>query len=289
VRVALVYRSFALSGSLERDAVLAARGLLALGVDLHCYGDAESSELELLGAVFHDVRPLVRSRSRFGYPTQTASFAARATRQVRRDRERYDIVDVRGTAGWEHDVITVHGVAKAQQRRWVDGEGREYRARQLRARAAPLIRQQAGVTRGIERLQFRRGKFRRVVAVTEDVAEDVAVVHGVRRDRIHVVNLPIDLAAFARNGTDPVRPSLGIADDAPLLLFIGSDFARKGLADAVETLGTVPEAGPSSALPSESASSPASISSGAQRSQSDISAPRTCSSCPRRRILGGSP
>jgi UDP-glucose:(heptosyl)LPS alpha-1,3-glucosyltransferase len=242
VRVAAVYRNFALSGSLERDAVLAARALVALGVELHCYCNPESSDAEIPGAVFHDVRPLVRSRSRLGYPAETASFALRATRELRRDRERYDIVDVRGTAAWEHDVITVHGVAKAQQRRWADGEGRDYRARRLRGRAAPVIRPQAGATRAIERLQFRPGKFSRVVAVTEDVATDVSEVHGVPPERIHVVNLPVDLPSFRRNGTEPVRPALGIAAEAPLLLFVGSDFARKGLADAVEALGAVPEA-----------------------------------------------
>lgn len=242
MRAAFVYRNFNMSGSLERDAVLAARALAARGVELHCYCNPASSDAEVPGAVFHDIRPLVQSRSRVGYPTETATFAFHATRALRRDRKHYDVIDVRGPAAWEHDVVTVHGVTKAQQRRWLDGVGPSYRAARLRAFSAPVLRPRVGVARSIERLQFRDGRYLRVVAVTESVARDLVAVHGIAPDRIEVVHLPIDLSAFGKAHTNTARSALGIDPAAPLLLFVGSDFERKGLAEAVEALIRAPAA-----------------------------------------------
>jgi UDP-glucose:(heptosyl)LPS alpha-1,3-glucosyltransferase len=243
MRVALVYRNFNMSGSLERDAVLAARALTEHGIDVHIYSNPDAHDAKIDGAVFHDVRPLTRSRSRFGYPTETGSFAAAATRAVRRDRAHYDVVDVRGTAGWEHDVVTVHGVTRAQQGRWLESAGPAYRAAAVRSRLAPVLRPHIGVARSIERLQFRRGRYVVAVAVTDAVADDLARVHRIPRDRIAVVPLPIDLEAYIANGTETdVRASLGIDDSSTLLLFVGNEFERKGLADAVRSLRSAPHA-----------------------------------------------
>ena len=243
MRVALVYRNFNMSGSLERDAVLAARALIAHGVDVHIYCNPDARDAEIPGAVFHDVRPLARSRSRFGYPTETATFAASATRALRRDRADYDVIDVRGTAAWEHDIVTVHGVTRAQQCRWRDTSGSNYRApgdaHAARSGSAPADRSCALV----EHLQFRRGRYSVAVAVTEAVADDLAHFHHVPRDRIAVVSLPIDLDAYLERGDGgAVRATLGIDDSTPLLLFVGNEFDRKGLADAIGAVRASPGA-----------------------------------------------
>ena len=243
MRVALVYRNFNMSGSLERDAVLAARALTARGIELHIYCNPEARDAEIPGAVFHDIRPLTRSRSRFGYPTETASFAFGATRALRRDRACYDIVDVRGTAAWEHDVVTVHGVTRTQQRRWLESAGPEYPAARARTLLAPVLRPQIGVARSVERLQFRNDRYAVAVAVTDAVADDLVQVHGVPRDRIAIVPLPIDLDAYLRpDETETVRHQLGIDAEAPLLLFVGNEFERKGLEEAVGALTRSPGA-----------------------------------------------
>ena len=193
MRVALVFRNFNMGGSLERDAMLHARALVDAGFDVHAYRNPATSVPELTGVTFHDVRPATVSRSRLGYPLECASFAIAATRAIRRDRARYDIVDVHGTATWEQDVVTVHAVTKAEQRRWPFEAGKEYRAARLRAYLGHFTRPQLGVARSIERLQFRRGRFARVVAVAESVRDDVVQVHGVD-------------PALVRRHSEPDRP-----------------------------------------------------------------------------------
>jgi glycosyltransferase involved in cell wall biosynthesis len=236
MRVGLVYRNFNLGGSLERNSVLLARSLAARGVEVHCYCNPRTRTLDVPGATFHDVVPVTESRARLGYPAELASFALAATRALRRNRDRYDVVDVRGIAAWEHDVVRVHSVAKAVLRRWPAEGGRVYRAARPRAAVAPLTRPEVAVRRAVERLQFRPGRFSRVIAATEQVRDDVVRIHGVAPELVDVIPPPIDMERFANGAPSDVRASLGIASDAPVLLFVGHAFGRKGLDDAIGAL-----------------------------------------------------
>jgi UDP-glucose:(heptosyl)LPS alpha-1,3-glucosyltransferase len=241
LRVALVYRNFGFGGSLERDVVLLARGLVRREIEVHCYCNPETRTAELEGVEFHDVRPVARSRARLGQPIETLSFAAAATRALRRDRARYDILDVTGVSAWEADVVTVHGVTKALQHRWPDDAGRDFRAARARATISPVLRPQIGVARAIERIQFRSHGFRRAIAVTEQVRRDLIHVHSVPEERIDVVHPPVDLERFSGTDGRAVRAELGLEPADEILLFVGHDFRRKGLADAITALAGLPE------------------------------------------------
>jgi len=236
MRVALVYRNFSLDGSLERDNVLLARSLADRGVEVVCYSNPETRTVEPAGITFRDVRPLRRSRSRFGYPVECASFALAATRAVRSERDRYDVVDVRGISAWEHDVVHVHAVPKAEHRRWRTGRGRDLRAARARALLAWLHRPQRTVGRGIQRLQFREGRYRAVVAVTEGVRDDLIRQYGVPADRVEVMPPPIDGTRFGGTDGTTVRTEVGLDPGDPVLLFVGHAFERKGLREAIASL-----------------------------------------------------
>lgn len=243
MRVALVYRNVNFSGSLERDVALLAGALSASGVETHVYCNPATRAPELEGITFHDVRPVTRSRSRFGYPLECGSFAIAATRALRRDRAGYDVVDVTGIAAWEQDVVTVHAVTKGEQERWASEQGRDYRAARARARLSPVLRPQIALARAVERLQFRPGRFVRAIAVTELVRDDLVRTHGVPLDAIDVIHPPADLTSFARRDDGRVREELRLPAQTPALLFIGHAFERKGLADAIAALaGLTPAA-----------------------------------------------
>jgi UDP-glucose:(heptosyl)LPS alpha-1,3-glucosyltransferase len=243
MRIALVQPDFNLRGSLAREGFFLARFLLEHGIDVDCYCDPVTRTI-LDGVRFHDIRPATRSSSRIGLPVGTASFAIAATRAVRRDRSRYDAVYVTGATSYEHDVVRAHAVMKAEQARWPARGGRTFRAARTRAALAPVLRPIAGVVRTIERFQFRPGHVRRVVAASEEVRDDLIRVHGVDRSVIDVCPLPVDVERFAsREESTELRRRLGVDDRTPLLLFVGHDFERKGLAEAIRALrGLEPEA-----------------------------------------------
>jgi UDP-glucose:(heptosyl)LPS alpha-1,3-glucosyltransferase len=235
VKVAFVYRNLNRSGSLERDSVFLLEGLAARGVEVHCYCDPGTS-VDVDGVVRHDVVPLTRSRSRLGFPRLRASFAERATRALRRDRDRYDLVHALGVSTWEHDVVHVPAVMAAEQARWPERAGRGYRAAGVRAKLAPLLRPEVAAVRTIERLQFRPGRYLRTTVVTEQVRDDLMSVHGVPAERIEVVPPAVDVARFAGAKDGTLRRDLEIGTEGSILLFVGHAFERKGLVDAVAAL-----------------------------------------------------
>lgn len=244
--MALVHPDFSRSSSLERDAVLLAEGLLSQGAEVHCYCDPTTRTTEVPGVTFHDVGGFhmgqVSTTSRLAHPLKRATFAVAATRAVRRDRHLYDVVDVRQTAAIEGDVLQVHGVVAAMQARWSAEAGRSFRAARLRAATAPVVRPQVAVDRTIQRLQSQRGRFRRVIAVTGQVREDLINVHGVQPERIDVIPPPIDLLRIGGAKPSGLRERVGIGDAEILVLFVGNEFHRKGLDRLLEALASVPEA-----------------------------------------------
>jgi UDP-glucose:(heptosyl)LPS alpha-1,3-glucosyltransferase len=243
VRVALAHPWIDLDTSVERNAYFLARGLTELGVDVHWYSDPARRAFEPRGVTLHDVQtvsPPVAARLR--YPIDRGSFALAATRMLRRERARYDVVDVRQTAAWEHDVVTVHGVTVAMQERWAGEDGRAYRAARLRARLAPVLRPQVGVERLIQRRQFRPGRYTRVIAEAPLVRDDAVARLGVPADLVDVVHPPLDLERFAASGPNGLRSALGVSGDGLLALFVGHAFQRKGLAAAIGAVAAVPSA-----------------------------------------------
>ena len=246
MRVALVHPHFSRSSSLERDSVLLAAGLVSRGVDVHVYCDPVTRTAEVPGVTFHDVSCVrigaTPASSRFGHPLERASFAAAATRTLRRDRHLYDIVDVRQTGGWEHDVVTVHGVVAAMQRRWPLEAGRPYRAARLRAAIAPAIRPQIAVDRAIQRRQFKQRRFLRVIAATSQVRDDLGSVQAIPAALIDVIPPPVDLGRFRGVRPSGMRDVLGVPANAPVVLFVGHGFQRKGLDRLVEALSGVADA-----------------------------------------------
>ena len=95
--------------------------------------------------------------------------------------------------------------------------------------------------------QFRRvmarqfGDPRRIVlAVSRMCARDYQHYHGVSPERIRLIYHGTDNQRFSpdhrRRWRQSVRERLGVADDEVLLLFVGHDYARKGLRTALRAV-----------------------------------------------------
>jgi UDP-glucose:(heptosyl)LPS alpha-1,3-glucosyltransferase len=81
-----------------------------------------------------------------------------------------------------------------------------------------------------------------VVAVTEEISDDLQRVHGVPAALIDVAAPPIELPDT--NGKPPgeLRRRLGLGDREQLVLFVGHDFEGKGLQDAIGAVAGSPAA-----------------------------------------------
>ena len=240
MRVAFVCQNFNLRGGVSRDAYLFARHLIELGADVHVYGNAQTST-PTAGVTFHGVptRRLFGSE-RLGPTSEHGLFAYRATQAIRRRRRDYDVVYVTGAEAWEQDAVRVHAVVKAENRRWPERGGRHFKAARARARLGLLTRPQNMLERSIQRHQFRDRRFRRLVAVTEEVRDDLCTMYRVSAADIDVLPCPIDLEAIRAAPQAGVRSSFGLEVDDVVLLFLGNDFYRKGLDESVRVLAHLP-------------------------------------------------
>jgi glycosyltransferase involved in cell wall biosynthesis len=227
---------------LDREFVLLARALAKAGAEVHVFCNPNARTLEAADIVFHDLRALqTGAQGRFRQPLNILSFATAATRALRREGPEYDLVHVSGLWAWKHDVVTVHSVTSAEQWRWVEWSG--YRAAHLRALLAPVLWPRIGLLRWIERRQLRPGAYLRLIARTPGVQRDLEQVYRVPTDRIDFIPYPITVNPSAQGEGGWSWESLGIAPDTPILLFVGHDFERKGLLEAIEALaGLEPEA-----------------------------------------------
>ena len=95
-----------------------------------------------------------------------------------------------------------------------------------------------------ERRMFASPRLKVVIANSEGVKADIMRHYPQTQARIEVIYNGVDLARFhpdlKAEFRQTQREKLGIAPDAPVLLFVGSGFERKGLATAIRALSPRP-------------------------------------------------
>lgn len=92
---------------------------------------------------------------------------------------------------------------------------------------------------------FAGPRLRAVICNSHMVKREIEQHFGVAAAKLHVIYSGVDTAAFhpdVRGRRAEVRASLGIDLNAPLFLFVGSGFERKGLGAALAALARVPNA-----------------------------------------------
>ena len=90
-----------------------------------------------------------------------------------------------------------------------------------------------------DRWMLRGGRYRRIIAVSERVRSQLREYHNVPDELIVTIPNGINLGRFAPldpNARAEARRSLGVADDVPLVLFVGNQYRLKGLEFAIKAL-----------------------------------------------------
>ncbi len=86
---------------------------------------------------------------------------------------------------------------------------------------------------GLETRQFHSNAYKKILAISQQVKRELVQSYGVPEDRIVVIYNGVDLQKFHPGNRERVRVKIkqmwGIPPEAPLVLFVGSGFLRKGL------------------------------------------------------------
>ncbi|MEQ6289674.1 glycosyltransferase family 4 protein [Vogesella sp. GCM10023246] len=96
-----------------------------------------------------------------------------------------------------------------------------------------------------ERGMYQSPALKGVICISQMVKNDIVAHYGVAADKCHVILNGIDTAFFnpqdARASRDSLRRELGIPPQAPVLVYVGSGFERKGVAQALQAISQQPE------------------------------------------------
>jgi len=218
VRIGLSHKRLDLKGGTERDLYLTAEGLRDLGHEVHLFCGDFGIEPPA-GTFAHRVPTLPLGRS-----ARLWSFALSVPRLI----QRYDCdIVVNFGRMIKQDVLRSGG---GPHKVFLEKLGREGgQSRRIWQTVSPYHRSLLA----LERRQFCAGHFKRVVAVSELVKREIMAAYSVPEDKITVLHNGVDQQRFhpslRARWRNVVREKWGIPRDAPLVLFVGSGFRRKGL------------------------------------------------------------
>jgi UDP-glucose:(heptosyl)LPS alpha-1,3-glucosyltransferase len=214
MKIGLSHKRLDLQGGTEKDFHRTAEGLRDLGHDVHLFCQEARVRLR-----FHRLPspPLGRT-------VKLLSFALAAPRAVA--AHRCDVTVGFGRAA-DHDIVRsgggTHRVFLAKM-----GES-EGLARRAWHRISPYHR----CALAVEKRQFGFGSYRRVLAVSQEVKREIAEQYGVPETKIAVVYNGVDQVRFDPRNREKdlprIRRQWGIPATAPMVLFVGHGFRRKGL------------------------------------------------------------
>ncbi len=99
-------------------------------------------------------------------------------------------------------------------------------------------------TLAAEAAMFRHPDLRAVICNSHMVKTDIVTRFGIAADKLHVIHNGVDLTYFHPGLREEhrvaVRARLGIPLDAPVILFVGSGFERKGLFPLLHAVAGLP-------------------------------------------------
>jgi UDP-glucose:(heptosyl)LPS alpha-1,3-glucosyltransferase len=215
MRLAFTYRRLAREGGTEADLYRTVAELAARRHEVHVFcGEIRCAPPR--GVHVHRVRTVHAGRV-----ARLLSFAWLAPRAVARSG-RWDVVAGFGRTV-RQDLVRCGGGTHRAYLETMRRSGARRRGLGLYHRAILAL----------EAAQYRPGNFRRALAVSSRVRDEIVLGYGVAGDRVRVVYNGVDLARFhprARAEIGPaVRQHLGLPAGEPVVLSVGSGFRRKGV------------------------------------------------------------
>ena len=218
MKIALVHRRLDLKGGTERDLYLTAEGLRDLGHEVHLFCSEFAVQVPA-GVIAHRV-PVIP----FGRTARLWSFAFNGSRTAASAK-----CDV--TVGFgrilKQDVLRCGGGSHRNFLKQL-GAGGGWRRRAWQQ----LSIYHRGVL-SVERRQYGVGGFKEIIAVSAKVKGDLMRTYSIPEHRIRVLYNGVDPIRFNPERREKarvvIRDQWGIPRAAPVVLFIGSGFQRKGL------------------------------------------------------------
>jgi len=218
MKIALVHKRLDLNGGTERDLFQTAEGLRDRGHEVHLFCSEYGVEAPR-GVVIHRVSVLPLGRT-----ARLWSFAWFAPRMI--ERAGCEVVVSFGRL-LRQDILRSGG---GTHRGFLERLGQEGGARRRFWQRISIYHRSL---LALERRQYRESGAAKIIAVSEEAKRDIVAHYSVPAEKIVVIYNGVDQNRFNPARRAEVRCSMRehwkIPLDAPLVLFVGTGFRRKGL------------------------------------------------------------
>ena len=218
MKIALVHKRLDLNGGTERDLFQTAEGLRDLGHEVHLFCSEYGVEPPR-GVIVHRVSVVPLGRT-----VRLWSFAWFAPRAI--EKAGCEVVVSFGRL-LRQDVLRSGGGTHRGFLERLSQEGG------LRRRLWQRMSIYHRSLLALERRQYQESGAAKIIAVSEEVKRDIVAHYSVPAEKIIVIYNGVDQQRFHPAKRDEVRHAVRehwkIPLDAPLVLFVGSGFRRKGL------------------------------------------------------------
>ncbi|MHB8069759.1 MAG: glycosyltransferase family 4 protein [Desulfobaccales bacterium] len=230
MKIALLRQRVSAPGGAEATLINLAQGLTAAGHEVAVYGtEPEVDARRLLGPSVQYMRVPVWG----GKTGRVLTYALNVRRLLRLAPDQV--------------VFSLERVLSAQVYRAGDGCHREWlRRRRLYLSPAGRLAQQLSlfhrVLLGLEKRLFTDPHLLRVIANSRQVQGEIIEHYGLAPEKIRVIYNGLDHRRFRpldEKEAAAWRTRMGLAADARVVLFVGSGFARKGLAYLLEAFAAL--------------------------------------------------
>jgi UDP-glucose:(heptosyl)LPS alpha-1,3-glucosyltransferase len=221
MKIALIHKTFSSYGGTERYITNLSKSLINAGHEVHVFANKWKDSDSIY---FHRV-PMFK----LGKTAKMLSFAW-LTRDIVANAE-FDIVQGFGKTVRQDIFRTGGGVHRA----WMQESLVAIRSPFLRniKYLTRLLSPAQWLTIFIESQTFKKGNYRRIVAVSERVKRQIIEYYDVPSEAITVIHNGVDLSLFNMEGREGARESVrkrfGIGNDDILLIFASTNFHLKGL------------------------------------------------------------
>jgi glycosyltransferase involved in cell wall biosynthesis len=231
LRVDQVVMEFSLRGGIEAVAFELQRAFRAVQADCRVVtslADETAPDVQRIATWVGRIRTRGRMRH-VGRALAVPLFTLAATRFLRTSRRDGRVVLSHGDtlAG---DICVVHAVNRASLAMKQAAGSRKWMLNPMHHWVSLRDRVMIGGLR-----------FRRYVALSERVIQELQQYYAVPRDRIVLIPNGVNLDRFTAAPVDraATRAGLGLPAEAPVLLFVGHEFERKGLIHAIGALAAL--------------------------------------------------
>ena len=226
-RILQVVQEFSLEGGVETVAFELQRAWDAAGVPSTVLAsvvpDAGVADVKRVAPWLTRIPTRGRSRH-LGRIFVVPWFTLAATAEIRRQRDAVVLSHGDSLAG---DVLVIHAVNRASLIEKARAGNQRWRLNPMHWWVGLRDRYMIGGLR-----------YRRYIAVSHRVADELAEHYAVPPERIAIIPNGINLARFDANPDDraKIRREFKVPETAPLLLFVGHEFERKGLSFVIDAL-----------------------------------------------------